>query len=434
MRKYVFVLLLSVISGAVLAQENIFNSQYLLNKRKYNPAYVSPGSVSLLGVSYRGQWGNENAPSLGELYGQHLLSEKFVIGGQLGYGESILLKELNALISSTYIVPINKNHRLNFGLAAGVLQSRIDLTDVNYDSNDRLLMDMESTIYPDLKFGINYSYKSLNIGISLPHLFKTQSFSYDSLDIVFNNFDISFLNELLIIAEYKFDNISKDISLSPYALYHKSNTLYLGDYIEGGLMINYRNIMQLGATYSTYNLITGILCIDVSKKLRFNYAYEIPVGDVKTAYANTHEFGLVMKFGNQNKIEKSPINEQYDIIHNTQNMAYEMDERSSYTGDYSGLRLEVVQIDSYSGPSPDFFEIVKGIYILFGQFNKNKQAEKHKNSLLQKGFNTDIRFSSISNNYYHILDKKFDSIAEAESYFMGDNRGSDDNYKILVVQ
>ncbi|WP_343534473.1 PorP/SprF family type IX secretion system membrane protein [Pedobacter sp.] len=175
MKKLIYISTLSIviIFGTVQtkAQLGPLSAQYFQNPYLANPAMAGINQGVEVSVGYRTQWSKmpgapeQQALTLG--YGKN----------RTGWGVNLYLdraglqRQLRALASYAYHLPISSEQSLHFGLSVGVSQQRLSLEDIQGRPDDlsaQRYNDREA--YLDGDFGIAYTYNGLRVEAALPNL------------------------------------------------------------------------------------------------------------------------------------------------------------------------------------------------------------------------------------------------------------------------
>lgn len=175
MKKLIYISTLSIviIFGAVQtkAQLGPLSAQYFQNPYLANPAMAGINQGVEVSLGYRTQWSKmpgapeQQALTLG--YGKN----------RTGWGVNLYLdraglqRQLRALASYAYHLPISSEQSLHFGLSVGVSQQRLSLEDIQGRPDDlsaQRYNDREA--YLDGDFGIAYTYNGLRVEAALPNL------------------------------------------------------------------------------------------------------------------------------------------------------------------------------------------------------------------------------------------------------------------------
>ena len=122
-RIYLFALItLGFVPDLLIAQQDPHYTQYMYNMSVMNPAYAGSKENLSMGLLYRKQWVDiEGAPSTATFFG-HMPA-----GKNVGLGLSVIndklgpVEENNIYGDFSYTLQLGGDHKLAFGLKAGVL-------------------------------------------------------------------------------------------------------------------------------------------------------------------------------------------------------------------------------------------------------------------------------------------------------------------------
>ena len=145
--------MLLVVTYPLHAQQSSVYSHYFLNPFLYNPSFVASDGYTEVYLNYRSQWaGVEGAPTTGTLSVHLPLSYRAGVAFTGYQDKAGVLKTTTGLATFAYQVylgnNIHDNHKLTFGLSAGVTSSSIRAGD-GY-ANDPVV---GSTSSLEFKFG-----------------------------------------------------------------------------------------------------------------------------------------------------------------------------------------------------------------------------------------------------------------------------------------
>ena len=137
MKNLVIILLITLFSVQLNAQQDPQYTQYMYNMNIINPAYTGTTEGLAVGALYRSQWvGLDGGP---ETFTFNIHSP---VGKQVGLGLSVIsdqigpVNETNAYVDFSYTIPVGNTTKLAFGLKGGftfhdigIAESQISLID-----------------------------------------------------------------------------------------------------------------------------------------------------------------------------------------------------------------------------------------------------------------------------------------------------------------
>ncbi len=184
MKKGIVLWLIVLLCIQAKAQQDTQVSQYIFNGIYINPAYTGYKEDLFLQSYIRSQWvGVDGAPKSFSVAADGAFND-----GRIGLGLTVNSDQVGAQTAlSTYLnfayrirVGYDETSHLALGLAAGIMQLGIDgdkLTPIN-PGDLAVPMISQSTIMPDVNFGVYYANKRYFAGFSATNLLT--KFSYDN--------------------------------------------------------------------------------------------------------------------------------------------------------------------------------------------------------------------------------------------------------------
>ncbi len=252
----------------VSAQLNPLNSQYFLNQYQANPAYAGFKDGFNINLDYRKQWGNmPGSPNIQSITADYKLN-KVGIGINFFNEKSGSLQRTKTVVTYAYHLQLNnENQQLNFGSSIGILNERLNYSEVNGDLTDLSIVGFnhKRSLF-DGDFGIAYTSNRLNIETAVPNLInfinqednkvidRARFFAAASYKISTGNGEnaIEFKPKIAFrdIQGYKsiFDagaNFTFANKLFMMGMYHSTNSASFG------AGINYKNALVIMGFYTT---------------------------------------------------------------------------------------------------------------------------------------------------------------------------------------
>ncbi len=311
----IYIIILSVAFTLNLdAQQIPVTNQYIFNPYLYNPARAGENGFKNVNLSHRNQWADmpDSPISFMGTFDMGIKDSNVGIGAMLFSDQLHLISNYGAMASYAYHIPFSddKTHRLSAGLSAGVLNQQFDFTNANVENEaDVSILDRtDNTVNFDMAAGLNYHYKGLNVGVSVPQIFNS-NLRYEETGN-YDNVDFTLERHFLISASYLMRfGASKAISLEPILLARKVSGIPFQ--IDGNLLVGYKDMVWLGGGYRSVNSASeaaaahGSLALRVKERFTLAYTYETVLGsEARTDLGNTHEFTIGYRFGGASNKEK----------------------------------------------------------------------------------------------------------------------------------
>lgn len=299
-------ILIGLSAAKVQAQFNLpLVTQYYTNPYLWNPAQAGGYDYPLVYLTYKDQWtGIQGHPTIASFtYNMPILSSSG-IGINVYNDMAGFQSRTKAVVSFSQFVFINAEKQyISFGLSGGVINQRIDLSQVNGELNKAVdpvatAYNRANPFYPDLDFGIAYHFKGLDMDFVLPNLLKFTE-TNKSLSNAFIGLPVLFTS-----AGYNFP-INEDLSLHPKVALRRVSGF--GNLVTVSVMATYREALSIGVYYNTDKTITGSVGFMIDKNWDFNYAYTQNNSALQQFFGDTHEFTIGYHFsdGHQSRSSKN---------------------------------------------------------------------------------------------------------------------------------
>lgn len=311
------------------AQQNIQFTQYIFNSLSVNPAYAGYKEEWFAQLGLRSQWvGLDGAPKTGQLSIDGLLngdSKRHGVGLQLTADKLGAQAATSAYLNYAFRLRLDEldTKRLSFGVGAGVSQYSLDGTVLTPSPGDwedpTLSRGKETTLTPDLRFGVYYTSPKWYAGVSVMDLLAG-----DKSNSIFNRDDNAFTiarkRHVYLIAGALMD-INQDLKLRPSilikedfkgptsldlnAMFIFGEQFWLGAGYRTGVSMWNKDYEQ-GQNLSKLNSFSGIAQFYVSERLRIGYSYDYILSKLSSAQNGTHEITLGLTFPQKNRRILSP--------------------------------------------------------------------------------------------------------------------------------
>lgn len=294
--KRIFVLLLGLVLLSVefsAGQQQSLYSQYMFNALIYNPAYTGiKGGVNVNGF-VREQWtGIDGAPQTQTLSADILsFNERSGFGGYLINDEIGVEKSTSLFLSYAHWLPLTDQHRLSFGLSAGVDYYAYQGSRLRgLDPDDTYIpLENKKTVTPDATAGAYITNDKYYAGISVSHLISSVN---NPTDIGRKNRHIYFTAGYIIPVHDDFDlypSLLAKSDLNSPVQYDISALLLLKKAFWFG--VSYRNSMkQTSGLGGSDNTVSMIARLSFLKNYSMGYAYDVNRNALGTG--GTHEISL----------------------------------------------------------------------------------------------------------------------------------------------
>lgn len=305
-----------VMAGALLltnyvsAQQIATWNNYIFNPYMYNPARTGGEELGSVFFNFKKQWTDMPEAPLSNLltFDMPVQKNNMGVGAQFIYDKAHLQNTISALFSYAYHIPLNKtkDHRISIGLSGGIINERIDLQDaVVIDNTDDIFSsgnNIRSTTF-DASAGINYHFKGLNVGFSVPHIFAN--------DLKFATIDDggviqrSLARHYFVSASYRAAvGAKKEFSIEPVISMRRVKPIPYQ--FDANVILDWKNIVwgafgyRSGSGFAKDDAagLHGSIGAGIKETAMITYTFESPLGKLdRSALGVSHELLVGFKIG-----------------------------------------------------------------------------------------------------------------------------------------
>lgn len=305
--KRIFTLLLilsSVFTHQLVAQQATQYSMYMLNKYAYNPAYAGMEDfLSLTGV-YRKQWVGLRGSPESQNFSGHL--PLYYLGGGMGINlnntQLGVHRNTSATISYSHYLPVGKNGKLALGVSGGMVQQAFNGEDLRapdgtYDEptntfihNDTYLPAGSITaLAPTLGAGVYFKSGAFEAGLSADNLLESKH----SYDLENGNLEVQMKRHFYLVTSYRL-NLGNYLSLSP-SIFAKADATQLQTNVSA--VLTYNENFFLGTSFRGYdmNSIDAVIIMagmNIGNGAKIGYSYDLTLSKLSTVNTGSHEITL----------------------------------------------------------------------------------------------------------------------------------------------
>lgn len=280
--------------GVSFAQQSPLSNIYNKNRILLNPANTGDQGHLAGFINYRNQWvGNSGAPNA-QFIGLHSpLTDRVHLGGVIQNHQHGLIRQTSGQMNYGYLLPIDEEHKLRFGLGAAFYQHGLNLANafVEDPSEYGLFSGDLNGIAFNASFGVVYQWRDLEVGVAMPNFLPFASVRVNPENDPF----FMFQTELMAHASYRYE-FDNNIALQPLVVARMSpNRSYVFD---NWVYADYKNLLWMGLGYRTQTMGSFMVSVGtwLTKNINFNYAYEFSNSPYGALSLGTHEISLGFSF------------------------------------------------------------------------------------------------------------------------------------------
>lgn len=309
MLRILFIGLLLIGSGQLLAQQVPTYSQYFFNNYAYNPAVGGIENTVNVASNHRYQWvGLQDAPRTYTLtVNGPTKNHKMGLGGFLFTDNVGPTRRTGLQFSYSYIFKITEDIKLSLGLSAGILEWKLDGQKVHlYSSADQVLVNsVMRTLVPDATFGFHLFHKKWFFGASAPNLLQNK--------LKFSNAQTTNLSKMedhyYVNGGYTFD-VGDEFQIQPALLVKFVTPAPLQ--IDPMVRVIWREQLWIGGVYRAMfgvdgmqsNAASAMIGFTYKKNLQIGYSYDFSMSNLNNYSNGTHELMFGVKFNKAQSFEK----------------------------------------------------------------------------------------------------------------------------------
>lgn len=287
-----FLCLVTKITCAQGANTYMPTNLYMFNTLMINPAYAGVKESFSFSAMYSKWWmGWEGNNDMQVVTGHMpLKNNKIALGFQVENQRFGLRNYTNAYFIYNYRIEIGGG-KLGMGLRAGGNYFLYNLSGTDVPRpGDNAFINEQPLIMPNFGAGVYYYSNLMYAGLSVP-AFLFPKRNSRGFETNFSDYNFTFIGGVLL----KFSDDFK-IKPSTYVQYVPGEPIKSIDYHINTSFILFNDMIWLGGSYKSNNGLVGILEFQLTKQFRLGYAYEFPLGDLKTFSNGVHEFLLRYDF------------------------------------------------------------------------------------------------------------------------------------------
>ncbi len=269
-------------------------TQYMFNEMIINPAYTGARECLSATALYRNQWsGIEGAP-VTETFSIHspIAKQKMGIGLSVINDKITVMQNTGVYANYAYRLPLSKG-KLSFGLQVGAINQYQKLSELSPgQANDpQFAANTPKLLLPNAGFGAFYYTENFYAGFSVPKLILN-TVDASATKQVSNNVSVKDWNVHLTAGYVA--SLNETIKLKPTLLLRKVG----GAPTELDLSLNalFNDLVWLGAAYRTGGAVSAFAGVQITKQMRFGYAYDYSTTALKNFNGGSHEISLSFDF------------------------------------------------------------------------------------------------------------------------------------------
>jgi type IX secretion system PorP/SprF family membrane protein len=439
MRKLNITAALLLVTISAFAQQLPYSSQYYTNMFVVNPAFTGTKEQTNAFITHRSQWiGLAGGPQTSYLTIDGPIEAKNIGLGLKIYSDvTDITSRMGAFANYSYKLKINDEHNLFIGLAAGILNNRIDFSKaIVRDTDDPFLFsEPQSKTVFSADFGLGYTWKKLEVGFAMPQVIGNKiKYKTNTGDNSYYNLERYYVGSV----KYVFD-VVKDKEITAYPLIAVRAAKGSPFQYDINAVLDWKKMGWIGVTYHSNDAVAASLGVRY-KNLAVGFAYDFGINKIKTYTGSTCEFLLSYTFGSRSNsapVEDLSVKlpEAKDTL-TDKAIAKLREDADSNRVQLERLKAELTKLKNGGGgeraenltealmrtaSSNDFVDengmsMSAGYYVVIGSFSNKENANKFKQANLIKGYNNVAVIQNHKTKVYYVYVIKTDNqqVGEAE--------------------
>ncbi len=276
----IFTWILLIVPSGLKSQQLPHFTQFMFNDYVLNPAVAGTKDYYQVRSNSRFQWaGIVDAPqtiSL-SLNGPHS-SRPMGFGGYLYNDVTGPTSRTGLYGTYAYNILIKGEVRLSMGLSFGIMQNKIDGTEITLHDPDDLAMQggITSTVVPDASVGFYFYAPDWYAGFSAFQLFSNKLKSH-----------------FYLLGGYRYD-INDQFSIEPSLIIKAMSPVPIQ--IDLNAKVTYQEMVWLGLSYRSRDAASILLGYIHDKRYYFGYSYDFSTSDIRSYNSGSHEIMIGIRF------------------------------------------------------------------------------------------------------------------------------------------
>ncbi|MDX2190727.1 MAG: type IX secretion system membrane protein PorP/SprF [Bacteroidota bacterium] len=292
-----FRIVIILLSGSAMAQQDPMYTQYMFNMLPINPAFAGSRDVISMTALYRNMWyGVDGAPkTLTFSADMPILKEKIGLGAVVNKDVIGKFDNTRLMAMASYRLRLSRG-TLAFGMNFGVQNAVQNLGNNNLPNQNDTKFQNTSLWLPIVGSGIYYTTDRFYAGLSFPQMI-TITFDPNSASKDMASRQTQHMN---LMAGYVIP-LSPDYVLKPSVLW--KTALGVPNQLDINCNFWMYNILGLGVSYRSLDAVSGLIEWQANEQIRFGFAYDWPHTAINKYTFGSIEFMVRYEMGyNKSKV------------------------------------------------------------------------------------------------------------------------------------
>jgi len=292
--KIAFVVVLTIGSLTVNAQQAPMYTHYMYNTLMINPAYAGSRDALSVTLLHRSQWvGIKGAPST-----QTLTLHTPLINEHIGLGLSVCNDKIGPTNNTSvfadfaYIMKLNEKSKLALGVSAGVniFQAQLSTLQLDDQSDPVFQNNISNRTTANFGFGAYYYRERFYAGVSVPTLLQN---NYSAIKLPDGTTLLGKEKRHYYFIAGTVLNISHNLAFKPTMLLKIAQAAPVQLDLTASFII--MNKLLIGGMYRSGDAFGALVGLDITDQLHLGYSFDWSYG-LKTSKYNYGSHEIVLRY------------------------------------------------------------------------------------------------------------------------------------------
>ena len=395
----IIILLSLLCSGIYLkAQQLPVYNLYMLEETLYNPAYVGTDEDVMLTVDFKKHYNQiAGGPVTGWAgFDMPIRHTNIGIGANFYVDNVGARNNIGGSTSYAYHIPFSKDyvHRLSIGLSAGFFHQRFSFLQLTpaQDNDPSLNLNNNGATTFDMNIGINYQWKGLFVGFSVPQVIDGVLRFHEGGNADENTGTSHLRRHYWVNAGYEAAmGKNKNFFLEPSVSMRKVKGIPVQ--FDGNLMFDWARQVWVGASYKTANTFEKtasfgtIVGFNIKERLDISYVLDFDFDQTERAdFGYGHEMMMKVRFGKRfREIEKRLDDAEEAIKRNALEIAENGEKIDSLSDEMSQVKDQVnTNTENIATNTGDIHEVNENLTNIFNTVEEMQEEMSRSNVVYKK--------------------------------------------------
>jgi len=292
--KITFVLVLTIGSLTVNAQQAPMYTHYMYNTLMINPAYAGSRDALSVTLLHRSQWvGIKGAPST-----QTLTMHTPLVNEHIGLGLSVCNDKIGPTNNTSvfadfaYIMKLTEKSKLALGVSAGVniFQAQLNTLQLDDQSDPVFQNNIKNRTTANFGFGAYYYRERFYAGVSVPTLLQN---NYSAIKLPDGTTLLGKEKRHYYFIAGTVLNIAHNLAFKPTMLLKIAQSAPVQLDLTASFII--MNKLLIGAMYRSGDAFGALVGLDITDQLHLGYSFDWSYG-LKTSKYNYGSHEIVLRY------------------------------------------------------------------------------------------------------------------------------------------